>query len=134
MFTLAFYENASEEHFRTCAHGRTYPHVRMWGAVRNFWNFYCAGGVRCGRVKKCHRTRTLIAGKIWENFLAFFQIFQKKCFRIPTHLFFEKISPQIPKIPHRTPHPHVRIGAAVCACAEMLFTSTNMILRSHGKI
>ena len=22
----------SEEHFRTCAHGRTYPHVRMWGA------------------------------------------------------------------------------------------------------
>ena len=60
----------------------------------------CGCGVRCGifvifivRVgcgaewlKKCHRTRTLMAGKIWENFLAFFQIFQKKCFHTTLYL------------------------------------------------
>ena len=30
-------------------------------------------------------------------------------------------------MPHRTPHPHMRIGAAVCACAEMLITSRHQI-------
>ena len=60
----------------------------------------CGCGVRCGifgifnvrvgcgaeRLKKRHRTRTLIAGKIWENFLAFFQIFQKTCFHTAPYL------------------------------------------------
>ena len=31
--------SGSDQHFHTCAHGRTYPHVRMWSAVRHFWNF-----------------------------------------------------------------------------------------------
>ena len=93
----------SEEHFRTCAHGRTYPHVRMWGAVRNFWNFYCAGGVRCGRVKKCHRTRTLNSRKNLGKY-------SKKSVCTPHHTsqFFEKISPHCtsPHIIIFLLHPH----------------------------
>ena len=33
--------HTSEQHFRTCAHGRTYPHVRMWGA--EFLEFLMCG-------------------------------------------------------------------------------------------
>ena len=93
----------------------------------------CGCGVRCGifgifnvwvgcgaeRLKKRHRTRTLIAGKIWENFLAFFQIFQKKCFHTPPYLtilwknFSTLSSPHIIIFlphPHRThTPPHIRI-------------------------
>ena len=99
----------------------------------------CGCGVRCGifvifivRVgcgaewlKKCHRTRTLMAGKIWENFLAFFQIFQKTCFHTapyltillkkflctaahPTSLFFFRI--------HTAPH--IRIPLNTCSLKE----------------
>ena len=65
------------------------------------------------------------ANTFFEYFPKFFLLFKV---RVRWH-FFNPSAPhptrtlKIPKILHRTPHPHVWIGAAVCACAEMLITN-----------
>ena len=40
----------SDQHFRTCAHGRTYPLLQMWGAVWHFGIFNVRVG--CGAARK----------------------------------------------------------------------------------
>ena len=92
LFWIFSYFISSEEHFRTCAHGRTYPHVRMWGAVRNFCNFYCAGGVRCGMVKEMPPHPHFNGGKNLGKFLSIFPNFSKNVFphRTVPHNSFKK--------------------------------------------
>ena len=123
--TKEYRQNSSEEHFRTCAHGRTYPHVRMWGAVRNFCNFYCAGGVRCGMVKEMPPHPHFNGGKNLGKFLSIFPNFSKNVFphrtvphnsfkkflrtaAHPTSLFFFRI--------HTAPH--IRIPLNTCSLKE----------------
>jgi len=92
-----------------------------WGAVRRNFFKELWGTVWCGNT---------FFEKNWKNAKKFSQIFSAIKVRVRWR-FFNRSAPhptrtlKIPKIPHRTPHPHVRIGAAVCACAEMLFTRKN---------
>ena len=110
------------------AHAHMSAPVRTCGCgVRcgNFWYLYVRVGCSAEWLKKCHRTRTLMAGKIWENFLAFFQIFQKTCFHTAPYLtILLKNFSALQLTPHNyfssasTPHLHIRIPLNTCSLKE----------------
>ena len=121
----ALIKQFSEQHFRTCAHGRTYPHVRMWGAVRNFCNFYCAGGVRCGMVKEMPPHPHFNSGKNLGKFLSIFPNFSKKVF--PHHTVpHNSLKKFLRTAPHPTSliffctrtAPHIRLPLNSCFVKE----------------
>ena len=68
------HEGHSDQHFCTCVHGRTYPHMWMWGAGDIFGNFNLWVGCGAERLQNASAPALKWRGKNWVNFFAFYQI------------------------------------------------------------